>query len=102
MPRSGLALRHELTTVQLHGVLTLGAVLHGEWVRIHPYANGNGRTARLWANWTALRYALPPLVTIKPHPGHPYGAAALASMQGDHSVTLAVFDRMLRAYLQTF
>jgi fido (protein-threonine AMPylation protein) len=91
---------HMLTSVQLHGVLTLCAVLHGEWVRIHPFANGNGRTARLWANWAALRYGLPPFVTIKPRPGQPHGAAAMASMRGDHRVTLAVFDQMLRAYLE--
>jgi fido (protein-threonine AMPylation protein) len=84
---------------ELHGVLTYCAVLHGEWVRIHPFANGNGRTARLWANWAALRYGLPPFVTVKPRPGQPYGAAALASMTGDHQVTLAVFDQMLREYL---
>jgi fido (protein-threonine AMPylation protein) len=88
-----------LAPVQLHGVLTLCAVLHGEWVRIHPFANGNGRTARLWANWTAMRYGLPPFVTTKPRPAQPYGAAAMASMRGDHRVTLAVFDEMLRAFL---
>jgi Fic family protein len=58
-----------------------------------------GRTARLWANWAALRYGLPPFVTNKPRPGQPYGAAALASMRGDHRVTLAVFEQMLRGYL---
>jgi hypothetical protein len=92
---------HALTSVQLHGVLTLCAILHGEWVRIHPFANGNGRTARLWANWAALRYGLPPFVTIKPRPGQPYGSAAMASMNADHRVTVAVFDQMLRAYLET-
>ena len=30
---------------QLRSVLTLCAYTHGEWVRIHPFANGNGRTA---------------------------------------------------------
>jgi fido (protein-threonine AMPylation protein) len=70
-----------LTPSQLHGVLTLCAVLHGEWIRIHPFANGNGRTSRLWANWTALRFQLPPFVTIKSRPGQPYAAAALASMR---------------------
>lgn len=93
---------HTLTSVQLHGVLTLCAILHGEWVRIHPFANGNGRTARLWANWAALRYGLPPFVTIKPRPGQPYGAAAMASMRADHRVTVAVFDQMLRACLEAF
>lgn len=81
---------------ELHGVLSLCAVLHGEWVRIHPFANGNGRTARLWANWAALRYGLPPFVTIKPRPGNPYGAAAMASMSGDHATAVAAFDQMLR------
>ncbi len=84
---------------ELHGVLTYCAVLHGNWVRIHPFANGNGRTARLWANWAALRYGLPPFVTVKPRPLHPYGAAAAASMAGDDQVMLAVMEQMLRDYL---
>jgi len=84
---------------ELHGVLTYCAVLHGGWLRIHPFATGNGRTARLWANWAALRYGLPPFVTVKPRPGHPYGLAAMASAGGDHQVTVAVFHQMLRAHL---
>jgi hypothetical protein len=95
---AGAPLR-DLMPRQLHGVLTFCAFLHGEWVRIQPFANGNGRTARLWANWAALRYGLPPFVTIKPCPGQPYGAAAMASMYGDHQVTVAVFHQMLRAFL---
>ena len=31
-------------------VVRLAAWAHGEWVRIHPFANGNGRTARLLTN----------------------------------------------------
>ncbi len=86
---------------ELHGVLSLCAVLHGEWVRIHPFANGNGRTARLWANWAALRYGLPPFVTIKPRPGGAYELAAMASMGGDHTVAVAAFDQMLREQLRS-
>lgn len=84
---------------ELSGVISLCAVLHGEWVRIHPFANGNGRTARLWANWAALRYGLPPFVTVKPRPGEPYALAAMASMSGDHRVAAAAFHQMLRAHL---
>ena len=84
---------------ELHGVLSVCAVLHGEWVRIHPFANGNGRTARLWANWAALRYGLPPFVTIKPRPGNPYGFAAMASMSGSHTATVAAFGQMLREHV---
>lgn len=84
---------------ELQAVLTYCASLHGEWIRIHPFANGNGRTARLWANWSALRYGLPPFVTIKPRPHDPYGTAALHSMRGNHTVMVAVMHQMLREFL---
>lgn len=86
---------------ELGGVLSLCAVLHGEWVRIHPFANGNGRTARLWANWAASRYRLPQFVSVKLRPGEPYGLAAIASMSGNHTVAVAAFDQMLRELLRS-
>ncbi len=81
---------------QLRSVLTLCAYAHGEWIRIHPFANGNGRTARLWANWCALRYGMPPFVRLKPRPkGSLYATASALSMRGDHQVMIAVFADML-------
>jgi hypothetical protein len=81
---------------QLRSVLTLCAYTHGEWVRIHPFANGNGRTARLWANWCPLRYGVTPLVGLKPRPeGNLYSTAAALSMRGDHRAMIAVFADML-------
>ncbi len=88
-----------MAPAELHVVLSYAAALHGTWVRIHPFANGNGRTARLWANWAALRYGLPPFVTIKPRPGQPYRAAAAASMTGSDQVMVAALHQMLRDYL---
>jgi Fic family protein len=88
-------------TAQLHSVLALCALAHGEWVRIHPFANGNGRTARLWANWCALRYGLPPFVRLKPRPqGEGYASAAARSMRGDHRQTVIVFADLLAARLE--
>ena len=91
------------TADELLAVVELAAVAHGDWVRIHPYANGNGRTARTWANWIAMRYGLPPFVRIKPRPdGLLYGQAAQASMglppdfRGDHSLAVSVFLDLLR------
>jgi fido (protein-threonine AMPylation protein) len=70
--------------------VTLVAVTHGEWIRIHPFANGNGRTARLWTYWLAARYDLPPLIRVKPRPEDEiYGIAAGASMTGDHTLMRA-------------
>lgn len=85
---------------QLLSVITLCASLHGEWARIHPFANGNGRTARLWANWAALRYGLPAFVTIRPRPaGIAYALASYASMQRDHQVMTGVLLEMLQTHM---
>ena len=70
---------------ELRRIAEVAGWAHGEWVRIHPFANGSGRTARLIANWVLVRFRLPPVVGIRPRPEHPYGPAAVASMLGDHS-----------------
>lgn len=85
------------SAAELHAVLTLCAHAHGEWIRIHPFANGNGRTARLWANWCAARYRLPAFVQLKPRPDSlGYAAAAARSMTGDHWPMVAELVAMLR------
>lgn len=84
-------------TGTLGSVVTLCALAHGEWARIHPFANGNGRIARLWANWSALRYGLPPFVRLRPRPeGFLYSRAAGDSMRGDHRATVALFADWLQ------
>lgn len=81
---------------ELLAVLRLCAFAHGEWVRIHPFANCSGRTARIWANVLGLRYGLPAFVIIKPRPASlQYAAAAHASMAGDHQPTETLFIAML-------
>lgn len=73
------------SAAELRGFTQLCANVHGEWIRIHPLANGNGRIARIWVNWLAYRYTLPPFLRIKPRPGSVFFAgAAAASMKGDH------------------
>ncbi|MGJ8641030.1 MAG: Fic family protein [Opitutaceae bacterium] len=89
----------DLTSDQLNAVLDVCAWAHSEWVRIHPFANGNGRTARLLANAIALRYGLPPFVRLRPRPNYSYAHAAEASMRGDHHPLATVFRRMLNALL---
>lgn len=56
---------------------------HNEWARIHPFGNGNGRTARLLANMLLVRYGLPRLFRLRPRPEWPYEDAAIAGMDGD-------------------
>lgn len=64
--------------------LRIAAYLHGEWVRIHPFVNGNGRTARLLVLWVLARFGIAPLLPVRPRPANPYGSVADASMAGDH------------------
>lgn len=84
----------ELTADDLADVIDLCAWAHSEWVRIHPFVNGNGRTARLWANSLAMRYGLPPFVRLRPRPDGGYGEAAGAAMRGNWQETVPVFQRM--------
>ena len=84
---------------QLAAVVDLCAWAHAEWVRIHPFANGNGRTARLWANFIAMRYGLPPFIHLRPRPNLGYGEAGAKAMLGDWKPTAVVFRRLLDAFL---
>jgi hypothetical protein len=79
----------------LDAVIDLAAWAHAEWVRIHPFANGNGRTARLWANFVLMRYGIEPVIRLRPRPAHGYAAVGAAAMRGDWQPTATVFRRLL-------
>ena len=51
-------------TKQYHP-LVAAALLHGEFVKIHPFVDGNGRTARLLMNFIAIKNGYPPLIIKK-------------------------------------
>lgn len=85
----------ELDADGLAAVIDLAAWTHAAWVRIHPFANGNGRAARLWANSLLMRYGLPPVVTLRPRPDGGYGAAGARAMIGDWKPTAALFRQLL-------
>lgn len=89
----------ELDADGLNAVLELAAWIHAEWVRIHPFANGNGRTARLWANAIMLRYGLPPVMRLRPRPDGGYEEAAARAMKGEWQSTIVVLREMLLNYL---
>jgi hypothetical protein len=85
----------ELDVDGLAALIDLCAWAHAEWVRIHPFANGNGRTARIWANALLMRYGVPPVVRLRPRPDDGYGPACAAAMDGHWRPTAAVIRRML-------
>jgi Fic family protein len=89
----------KLNSDEVAAIIDLCAWAHSEWVRIHPFANGNGRTARLWANSLAMRYGLPPFIRLRPRPNASYGQAGAKAMQGDWQPTAVVFHRLLEDFL---
>lgn len=86
----------ELDADGLDAVIDLSAWAHAEWVRIHPFVNGNGRTARLWANYVLMRYGIPPVIRLRPRPDGGYGRAGAAAMDGDWEPTANVFRKLVR------
>ncbi len=83
---------------QLGAVIDLCAWAHADWMRIHPFANGNGRVARLWVNALAMRYSLPPFMRLRPRPGPGYAEAALEAIDGNWHPT----STLLRGLFQDF
>ena len=79
-------------------VVDLAAWAHSEWVRIHPFANGNGRTARLLANFIFVRYDIGLVVQVRPRPNGAYEKAAAECMAKDHTPMSGVFVQMIVAY----
>jgi Fic family protein len=89
-----------VTNGQLGSILMLSAYTHGEWVRIHPFANGNGRIGRSWIAWILARYSMPQFIRIHPRPqGDKYADAAQASMQGNHQPMVAALHEMLSKHV---
>jgi len=85
---------------QIGAIIEICAWTHAEWVRIHPFANGNGRTARLWANSLAMRYGLPPFVQLRPRPNGNYGTVSQKAMLGDWEPTETLFAELLSDFLE--
>jgi fido (protein-threonine AMPylation protein) len=95
-----LPVGRNLNVDEYGAVIDLCAWAHAEWVRIHPFANGNGRSARLWANFLAIRFGLPPFIRLRPRPDDGYEEAGAKAMQGEWEPTALAFRRMLKRFLE--
>jgi Fic/DOC family len=96
------------TPDEILALISFAALTHGECLRVHPFANGNGRIARLMVAFICLRYGLPMFLHIKPRPeSEDYIRASRDSMGrppdfvGNHTSTTAVFAHMLAEELAT-
>lgn len=56
-----------------------------DFIRIHPYLNGNGRLSRIISNALLYRYGFRiDSVRVNPRPNSPYGRAGREAMLGNH------------------
>ena len=89
----------ETTDDDVEAVIILCAWAHGEWARIHPFPNGNGRTARILVNSIAQRYGLPAFMVTRPRPGSEYERVAIEAMTGNWEAAIPLFMRLYDATL---
>lgn len=89
----------EPTAREYDEIVELCAWAHGEWVRIHPFPNGNGRTARLLVNSIAQRYGLPAFMQLRPRPGVEYERVAAQAMMSNWQAAIPLFRKLLVAAL---
>ena len=60
-------------------------LLHGEFVKIHPFIDGNGRTARLLLNFELMKYGYTPIIITKTKRAEYYDALDFAHTTMDYS-----------------
>ena len=59
------------------------AAFIGEFIRIHPFINGNGRISRLLWAWGLMRFGIPVQCRVSPRPGPPYPDLMAEAMKGN-------------------
>lgn len=75
-------------------------LLHGEFVKIHPFIDGNGRTSRLLMNFELMKYGYTPVIIETSSRAQYYEALDLAHTHLDYSkfITL-VSESLMRSSL---
>jgi Fic family protein len=68
---------------QLHPIAR-AALVHCDFVKIHPFIDGNGRTARLLLNFELMKCGYPPIVIEKEGRADYYSALDEAHTTGDN------------------
>lgn len=86
---------------ELHPV-ERAAMLHGEFVKIHPFIDGNGRTARLLMNFELMKDGYPPAVIKKESRPQYYDALDTAATTGNYEKFVALVARCEEASLDLY
>jgi Fic family protein len=78
------------------------ALLHIEFVKIHPFVDGNGRTARLLLNFELMKHGYPPIVIENEKRADYYAALDTAHTTGDCTPFLHIVSHQLSKVLDLY
>lgn len=82
------------------------ALLHGELVKIHPFVDGNGRTARLLMNLDLMNHGYHPVIIKKEDRLEYYETLDKAHTTRDYTDFVKLITKleieMLKKYLELF
>ncbi|WP_174887703.1 Fic family protein [Cohnella herbarum] len=89
---------------QLLHPIERAAVIHLDFVGIHPFIDGNGRTARLLLNFELIKSGYPPIVIQKENRSEYYSALDHAHTSKDNTKFIAlvseIMDQTFAMYLR--
>jgi len=91
-------MQSELDAPTLHPI-AFAAQLHHRFLKIHPFADGNGRVARLIANYILMREGFPPLIVKTKEKANYIAALRLADV-GDSAKLTDYFAREMKWSLE--
>lgn len=83
-------------------VVERAAILHSWFVKIHPFVDGNGRTARLLLNFELMKDGYIPIVIKKEQRAEYYDSLDSSHMSGDYSGFVQLVARTLRETLDFY
>ncbi len=70
-------------------------LLHGEFVKIHPFIDGNGRTARLLLNFELMRNGYPPVIIKSDDRAKYYEVLDIAHMTMDYTAFVRLITKLV-------
>lgn len=78
--------------------IELSTFLHNRFVNIHPFTDGNGRTARLLMNWVLLRNKFPPVIIEVSNKEQYYNAIEAADKGDQKPFAIFLANQLLSQY----
>jgi len=82
---------------KLHPV-ELGAILHNKLVRLHPFSDGNGRTARVIMNWILMKNTFPMFYVEQRDKIHYYEAIEEGDKGNDETIIHYIASVLMQQY----